>query len=53
MKFDVILNHNSTRKFDKIIFDDQDCILGTPRGVETDENISVFKFWECITAVGD
>lgn len=43
MKFDVILNHNSTRKFDKILFNGKNCILGTPRGVETDENISVLN----------
>lgn len=41
MKFDVILNHNSTRKFDKILFNGQNCILGTQRGLETDEHISV------------
>jgi hypothetical protein len=43
MKFDVILNHNSTRKFDKILFNGQNCILGTQRGLETDEHISVLN----------
>lgn len=43
MKFDVILNHNSTRKFDKILFNGKNCILGTQRGLETDEHISVLN----------
>ena len=43
MKFDVILNHNSTRKFDKILFNGKNCILETQRGLETDEHISVLN----------
>lgn len=44
MKFDVILNHHDTREFNKIVYmNNQNCILGTPRGLDTNENISVLN----------
>lgn len=43
MKFDLILNHNDTRRFEKILCNGQDCIVGTPKDLDTDEKISVLN----------
>ncbi len=43
MHFNVTLNHGESRTFKKVILNGQDCIMGTPKGSDTGEDISVVR----------